>query len=602
VILHSQARFAPLVFLAAVLAVAPLLLEGTYYTHLATSVLIYSIAAIGLNIIAGYAGQLSLAQAAFMAIGAYSAAFASKSLDGVPLWLRGGLQPWLGMGVGIILAALAGGVLAIPVLRVRGPYLAMMTLAFAWIVWKILLEWVSVTGGDLGISSIPKAQFGSIELDERGYYFLALALFVAVLFFQNRLISSQFGLVIRAVKYGELAVASAGIDVRRVKFATFVISSAVAGLAGALFAHQQSYINPDSFQVFDSVFILLAVLLGGAGTMLGPVVGTTVLVVLPEMLHEFAKYRLIVYGGILLFALYFLPRGLVGEMLQRAIGRRERGPGKPYVALKSETTQNVFEVRGGSLYIEHVSRSFGKLLALNDVSLRVERGTIHAVIGPNGAGKTTLINVIAGVYPSDGGRVVLDGAQMMSKSLDGAARLGIIRTFQNVKTLGDLSVIEHVLIGFAGKEGLRLGRSLFGSRRRGNEWLRQWDKSRELLSSLGIPHHLQEAPANDLSQGHRRLIEIARAIAAGPRVLLLDEPAAGLVADEVRNMASLLRKLREGGMTIVLVEHNMEFVRSVADIIAVLDHGEVVACGLPKDIVTDERVIASYLGPSDATS
>jgi branched-chain amino acid transport system permease protein len=241
-----------MLLIVAALAAMPVITGGTYYAFLGIIVFIYSIVAIGLNILSGYAGQFSLGHAAFMAMGAYTTALLTKALATISFFAQTGLHILLGVICGTIVAALSGIILAVPALRVRGPYLAMVTIAFGWVVWKILQEWVSVTGGDLGISSIPKPQIGMLRLETRPFYYVVLALFLAALALQVRLVNSQFGTRMRAVKYSEIAVASVGIDVYRLKVIVFVISAAFAGFGGTLFAHQQNYISPDNFQFFSS--------------------------------------------------------------------------------------------------------------------------------------------------------------------------------------------------------------------------------------------------------------------------------------------------------------------------------------------------------------
>jgi ABC-type branched-subunit amino acid transport system ATPase component/ABC-type branched-subunit amino acid transport system permease subunit len=583
-----------LLSIIAALVAMPVITGGTYYTFLGIIVFIYSIVAIGLNILSGYAGQFSLGHAAFMAMGAYTTALLTKTLATVSFFAQTGLHILLGVICGTIVAALSGIVLAVPALRVRGPYLAMVTVAFGWVVWKILQEWVSVTGGDLGISSIPKPQIGVLRLETRSFYYVVLALFLVALALQVRLVGSQFGMRIRAVKHSEIAVASVGIDVYRLKVIVFVISAAFAGFGGTLFAHQQNYISPDNFQFFSSVFFLLAVLFGGAGTILGPVIGAGVLMLLPEMLHDFDKYRLIVYACLILLTLYFLPNGVMGLVMRRG---KSQSAADTQASVDDETAVALPAVSGAELQIENVSRAFGGLIALSDVNVRVAAGSIHALIGPNGAGKTTLINIVSGTYRADSGRINVDGADAKITSMHMAARQGIVRTFQTLKLFGNMTVMEHVVVGMARHSRSGLWDALVNSRRGKEEERRQLYQAKALLRLLGISH-LAQTPATALAYGHRRLVEIARALAVKPRVLLLDEPAAGLVVEEIRALAVVIRKLKSMGMTILLVEHHMDLVLTVSDRITVLDHGAVIAEGEPADIRRNERVIAAYLGPS----
>jgi ABC-type branched-subunit amino acid transport system ATPase component len=374
-------------------------------------------------------------------------------------------------------------------------------------------------------------------------------------------------------------VSSVGVNIHRLKVLVSVISAAFAGFGGTLFAHQQNYISPDNFQFFSSVFFLLAVLFGGAGTLMGPVIGAAVLTLLPEMLHDFDKFRLIIYGVFILVTLYFLPNGVMGLLPGRGAPRRESAPAAG-AAAHGELPARA----GAALELGNVSKSFGGLQALRDVSLRVNPGTIHALIGPNGAGKTTLINVVTGFYPADSGEVRIVGRRVAFGSMDGAARAGVVRTFQTIKLFGDMTVLEHVVIGCTRHASAR-----------------NIATARELIAFVGLARY-EETPASALPYGHRRLLEIARALAVQPKLLLLDEPAAGLVAEEIKTLAGLIRRLRGSGMTVLLVEHHMELVTSISDRITVLDYGAVIADGPPAAIQRDEKVIAAYLGTRHAAS
>jgi ABC-type branched-subunit amino acid transport system permease subunit len=366
---------------------------------------------IGMHRGPGPGGQFSLGHAGLFAMGAYTSALVSKKLEAVAVLGSAGLHIWIGMLAGIVMASVFGAVLAYPALRVKGPYLAMVTVAFGWVIWKVLLEWVSVTGGELGITSIPKARFGSFVLETARFYYVVMAFAIGALLLQRNPVESTFGRKMQAIKFSEMAAASVGIDVYRSKVTIFILSAAFAGLGGALFAHQQNFINPDNFKFFDSVFFLLAILFGGAGTLFGPVVGAATLTFLPEVLHGFDHYRLIVYGMIILLTLYFLPRGVCGVLLGAGSGQsaaplspeRRAAPVASIVsAAARRRDQPLLEVGG-------VSKAFGGLRALDQVSLSVAPATVHALIGPNGAGKTTLLNAISGVYASDSGEIRLGG-------------------------------------------------------------------------------------------------------------------------------------------------------------------------------------------------
>jgi branched-chain amino acid transport system permease protein len=577
--------------LLVLVALAPLLVEGTYFRYLGIIVFIYGIVAVGLNILAGYAGQFSLGHAALMAMGAYTTAILSKALAPMPFFAATGLHIWLGVVLGTCVAAGFGALLAFPALRVRGPYLAMVTIAFGWVIFKILQEWVSVTGGDLGLASIPKAQIGPWQLGTQEYYYVVLAMFALALVLQRRIVESPFGMRLRAMKHSEIGIASVGINVYRLKVTVFIVSAAFAGFGGALFAHQQNYVSPDNFQFFSSVFFLLAILFGGAGTLSGPVIGAAVLTLLPEFLHDFDKYRLIVYGSFILLTLYFLPSGVMG-MFRRKPGRNAAAPD---VKAIPTPTQELAASRGASLELRSISRAFGGVKAVRDASFKVEAGTIHALIGPNGAGKTTIINIITGFYQPSSGEILLDGAAPRVGSMDAAARLGIARTFQTIKLFGEMTVLEHVMVGFSSTSSAGLWSALLSGSRLEEDG--QLATARELIRFVGLSGY-EEVPANTLAYGHRRLLEIARALAVKPRVLLLDEPAAGLVAEEIQALGSVIRRLKNTGMTVILVEHHMDLVVRVSDRITVVDYGTVIAEGSPAEVQRDARVVAAYLGPS----
>jgi branched-chain amino acid transport system permease protein len=579
-------------------AAIPLVLTGSYYQFMLVMTFIYIIVATGLNILAGYAGQFSLGHAGLFAIGAYTTALVSKALGTLPVVAASGLHVWAGVAAGIVLACVFGAALAYPALRVTGPYLAMVTIAFGWVIWKILLEWVPVTGGDLGITSIPKPQLGGVVLETSRFYYVTMGLAVAAIALQRNIVDSSFGRKIQAIKHSELAAGSVGVNVYRDKVTVFILSAGFAGLGGALFAHQQNYINPDNFKFFDSVFFLLAILFGGAGTLFGSVVGAAVLTLLPELLHDFDQYRLIVYSVIILLTLYYLPRGVCGTLFPRREGHRTQSP--------STARDSAFgampalpAAAGGQpiLQVCQLRKAFGGVQAVADVSLEVGAATIHALIGPNGSGKTTLLNLVSGVYVPNGGDIRWKGSPVRFRSPDEAASLGIARTFQNVKLFGNMSVLDHVLVGFERRYATGLRHAMVRSARARAEHQEAVERALGLLEFVGLAG-FEHMAASSLPYGHRRLVEIARALAVGPELLLLDEPGAGLIAEEISALDRLIVKLRGAGITVLLVEHHMDLVMSISDRVTVLNYGEVIAKGSPRDVQADSRVIEAYLGPS----
>jgi len=582
-----------------VFAAAPLFLTGSYFKFLLILVFIYAIVSIGLNILIGYAGQFSLGHAGLMAIGAYVSAIVSMSLADFPVLVTTGANVWIGMLSGALAAGVAGAALAVPALRLTGPYLAMVTIAFGWVVWKTLLGWTSVTGGDLGITAIPRPRFGSAIFGVTAYYYLAGLMMLAAFALQRNLVRSDFGRKIRALKHSEIAAASVGIDVHREKVLVFVISATFAGWGGALFAHLQNFVNPDDFQFVNSIFFLLTIMFGGAGTLIGPLIGAGFLTLVPELLQDAERFRLIIFAVLILVTLFFLPRGVAGTWLPKR--SRALAPVQSRIRAAEAWTHSARSAGPADfpiLSVSGIEKRFGGVIALKSVSMVLEKGKVHALIGPNGAGKTTLINIISGFYRADRGAIVFGSRETQLLSLHQAARLGVSRTFQTIKLFGDMTVTEHVMVGCELQGKANLFDGLFRTRRHYADERRRRERAEFLLDFVGLTAHADRA-ANTLAYGHRRLLEIARALAADPRVLLLDEPAAGLVAGEIESLARLIEKLRDGGLAIVLVEHHMDLVVAVSDVVTVLDYGEVISFGSVEAVRNDPRVIEAYLGTSE---
>jgi branched-chain amino acid transport system permease protein len=587
-------------------AALPLLTGNTYYLYVASSVGLLTIVTAGLNVLVGFTGQISLGHAGFYAIGAYAAGVTSVRL---------GLSPWLGVPLAILVAAAVGAVVAGAALRVTGPYLAMVTIAFGIIVEGILVEWVAVTGGPGGIFNIPKPPLGQA-------YWIILVVAALSLILVANLRRSAWGRALLAVKGSEVAAESLGLSAYYVRIVAFTVSAGFAGAAGGLFAHLNGYISPDSFGLQTSILFLLALLFGGEGRVAGPLLGSVVLTVLPEFLTALTDYRLILYGSLLMVSIYWLPQGLVGALAPRRGeetgrgGAGERGsrgeeaqgrageerqvePQRDPAGRREAQRPRGAGVQGKEealLTVEGASLAFGGVAALADVSLEIPVSGIRAVIGPNGAGKTTLLNALSGFYAPDTGSIRLNGVPVAGRPPYTIARLGVSRTFQTAQVFGELTVLENVAVGVAGP---RLGSVLAALA--GAPWTRRADEAirRQALNLLDAGGLAEWAarPADALPAGLRRRLEIVRALATAPRLLLLDEPAAGLSLAEIAELdAYLIRLKTTGGPSVVLVEHHMDLVMAVSEHITVLDYGRVIASGTPDAVRANPAVIEAYLG------
>ena len=575
-------------------AAVPLVTANTYYLYLAMTIGIFVVVAAGLNVLAGLTGQISLGHAGLYAIGAYTAALAATRL---------GLGFWTALPLAIAVTAVIGAAVALAALRLSGPYLAMVTIAFGIIVEGALVEWVALTGGPGGIFDIPKPAVGGAPLALGRYYWLVAAAAALALVLTHNLARSAWGRALVAVKSSELAAASLGLSAYRVRTAAFTLSAAFAGAGGALFAFLNGYLSPDSFTLQTSILFLLIVLFGGLGTLAGPLVGAAALVLLPEVVRQFVEYRLILYGSLLLLSVYFLPRGVVGALARpRAARSADSDTGVPSLTQDAGDSPPPAGHAGASpavaLALTGVTKAFGGVRAVAGVTLAVRGGTVHSLIGPNGAGKTTLVNLVSGFDVSDGGTIALFDEGIAGRGPAAIARRGVVRTFQTPQLFEELSVLDNVRVGAAGHRLGWLAAALAGF---GGDTPSTQARARAALDAVGLGDWAATSAA-DLPFGHRRRLEIARALAAGARVLLLDEPAAGLAPAEVEALDALLSRLRAGGLTVVLVEHHVELVMAISDRVTVLDEGRVIAEGPPAAVQRDPAVVAAYLGTSARAS
>lgn len=535
-----------------------------------------AVVGVGLNILIGLSGQISFGHIAFYAIGAYVSAL--LSMAGWTLWLA---LPMAGAVAGLI-----GALLAIPALRVSGPYLAMITIAFAFVVHHGLIEWRDVTGGSNGLMGIPLPEFADLD-PAILLALLAAALMIGALLFYRRLSQSGWGKAMRAVKTSEIAARSLGFNPVISKTLAFALSAALTGLAGGLLAPLLMFINPESFPFSQSILFVLAVIVGGSGMLFGPLIGAVLIVLVPELLSDFAEYRLLIFSLLLLIVLWIAPNGLLGALARRLIKPVRLLP--PTSIDQARMAAHLLS-RGPSsgLRVSDIGIRFGGVQAAQHVSLQAPAGSITSIIGPNGAGKTTVLNMISGFYAPDSGQIELQ-QPLAGLPAWKTARAGIARTYQTTLLFGEMSVLDNLLVAMQkGRLGLPFSRAPETQR----------SLALDLLALVGYRGEVN-IPAEDLPHVDRRLVEIARALATAPAVLLLDEPAAGLSRRDTDDLAILLRKLADFGLTVILVEHDMTLVMSVSEHLLVLDAGKPIASGPPSEIRQNPQVIAAYLGGTD---
>jgi branched-chain amino acid transport system ATP-binding protein len=567
---------APTAALAACLVAAALFagLANGYYVFVIATMALTAIAGIGLNVLMGLTGQISFGHVGFYAIGAYTVGILTTAAR-MPFWLA--------LPLAALLSGLVGALLAIPALRVRGPYLAMITIAFGFIVENIAVEWRGVTGGQNGIMGIPSPSAFGASFGERGVALAAIAVVALLLYAFWRLSASAWGQAMRAVKDSELAAESIGLNPVVVKSVAFALSALCAGIAGALFAPLSGFVTPSTFTFPQSLLFVLVVMIGGAGTVTGPLVGAAVVVLLPELLSGLAEYRLLFFGALLLLVLWIAPEGIVGEAAR--LLRRQR-----QVRLAAEGAVRLAPAAQSPLVIDGLSIAFGGVKAVDAVAFSAQPARITSLIGPNGAGKTTVLNLLGGFYRPDAGSIRLGQDEIAGRPAYAIARAGVARTYQTSQLFGGMSVFDNIAIALRkGRLGLPLlSRSAAGKR----------DVAAEvsaLAAFVGYKGDLARRAA-DLPHVDRRLIEIARALATAPSVLLLDEPAAGLSSDDKGALAQLLRRIADGGIALILVEHDMSLVMGISDQVVVIDAGVCIAAGLPRDVQQDAAVKKAYLG------
>ncbi|APD08345.1 MULTISPECIES: branched-chain amino acid ABC transporter ATP-binding protein/permease [Thermus] len=565
------------------------LLPFPFYLTLLNFFALSALVALSLYVLTGLAGMTSFAQAAFMGMGAYATAL---------LTVKAGLSPWLGLLAGLLLSLLLALVLGGLTVRLKGHFLPLSTIAWQVALYILAGNLVGLTGGHTGITDLPPLTLFGYALDT-GFRYALFSLFLLVLFLLalDNLRGSRLGRALLALRGDALAAASFGVDPARLRLQAFLLAGGMAGVAGFLYAHFLRFVNPTPFSLEASIKYLVMAVAGGVGTIPGVVLGAAFFTgledwlkdLLPLLLGRQGNYEVIGYGLILALILLLAPKGLwplLAARLPRKEGRLPEAEPLPLAPPQGAKGEEVLRVEG-------LKKAFGGLLAVNGVSFALRRGEILALIGPNGAGKSTTFNLVTGTLIPDGGKVFLFGREVTGLAPFRIHRLGLGRTFQHPHLFPELSVLENAALGTYARTRAGFFRVLLGLHRKEED--QALATAYRALKRVGLESLAWER-AERLTVGQQRLLEIARLLASGAAVLLLDEPGAGLRAGEKRELAHLLRSLAKEGYTVLLVDHDMDLIMGLADRVVVMNYGEKIAEGTPAEVQRNPLVRAAYLG------
>ncbi|MFN4361915.1 MAG: ATP-binding cassette domain-containing protein [Hylemonella sp.] len=551
-----------------------------YWVFVLAQVALLVIVGVGLNVLIGLTGQMSFGHVGFYAIGAYTVAILTS---------KAGVSFWLAWPIAAVLGAACGALLALPALRVKGPYLAMITIAFGFIVEHSIVEAGALTGGQNGIMGIAGPSLGSLAQGERAMALLAIAAAGLALAVYAWLSRGTWGAAMRAVRDAETASESIGLNPLAIKTVAFALSALFAAAAGALFAPLSGFVTPHTFGFIQSILFVLVVMLGGAGSVAGPLVGAVIVGLLPELLAGMEEYRLLFFGVLLLVVLWVAPDGVAG-LVRRLKSRL--WPAAPAVPAAASVVNLSLPARTRlPLAAQGLTMQFGGVRAVSDLHFSAPAAAVTSLIGPNGAGKSTALNMLGGFYLPTAGAFALGDASLTGQSAMQIARRGVARTYQTSQLFGSLSVLDNVVLAMhRGRLGPLLGAA-------GRVDAALTTRARELIRWCGYTGH-PDTLAADLPHVDQRLVEIARALASDPEALLLDEPAAGLSREDKERLGTLLRRIADAGVTVLLVEHDMTLVMGISDQVVVLDAGVRLAVGTPAEVQANPAVQQAYLGES----
>jgi branched-chain amino acid transport system permease protein len=561
------------------------LLDDSYVGVIAQRACIYWILVAGLNLVVGFAGQLAIGWVALLTVGAYTTAVLTAGT------VTSAWDPYLALAAGGLGGAVFGGLVGLPALRLRTFYFAMTTLGFATIVTQVALAWKSVTGGGIGT---PGPVFPWPFDPGWGFYYFCFGLAALATWTTANIATSRFGRALVAIRDADVAAEAAGIARPRLLMTVFLFSGALAGVAGGLFSSLQSYITPDAFTFDLSVLFFIAILIGGRGSILGPLLGTVILTVLPELAAPMVAWSTFLYAALLLVIVLAVPGG-IADLLDY----RNRRPIKQHreIAPRPELLPRLPGERHDStaIVLSEIALKFGGVRAIDRLSLEIRSGEVHGLIGPNGSGKTTALNVISGYYRPWSGRVILNGIDLPFKAPHTRAGYGIARTFQTPRLIGVASVIDNVMIGGTRDGKASFAESLMGLPRHRSDEARIKAAAIRALETVGLDQ-LATVRADRLQHSELRFVEIARALMLRPKFLLLDEPAAGLSAEEIRRLGVLIKAISRAGIGVLLVEHHADLIFDICDRVTVLNLGKVLAAGTPSEIRSHREVVTAYLG------